>query len=295
LSETVDGKALHSTCQFATKDENPFADMVYRLVIGGYLNATSVGFRPLKWSWNEERGSWAIDYTEQELLEYSVVPVPANPDALIEARGKGIDMAPLIGWAEKTLDAMGDGLPGLLIPRATLEAARKAAGAPEAVHFAPLKMDATGRPVQSLEFRAATDVMLLAGKAEKAADGQGERFLLPMTAETSYPPFPWDATFLARMRPDQAPHYYAALTGAASLPKQSFKLLDLTATQNRVDTAKVQAMRGGDALRAAAPVVVRMNGRFYIADGHHGLTAAWLDGADAFECGFKDLDAATDG
>ncbi|WP_425490032.1 hypothetical protein, partial [Azospirillum tabaci] len=23
LSETVDGKALHSTCQFATKDENP--------------------------------------------------------------------------------------------------------------------------------------------------------------------------------------------------------------------------------------------------------------------------------
>uniref|UniRef100_UPI0016605DC9 hypothetical protein n=1 Tax=Azospirillum tabaci TaxID=2752310 RepID=UPI0016605DC9 len=23
--------------------------------------------------------------------------------------------------------------------------------------------------------------------------------------------------------------------------------------------------------------------------------AAWLDGADAFECGFKDLDAATDG
>jgi hypothetical protein len=55
------------------------------MVKRGFLRATSVGFRPKrdKYSWNEERGG--IDFEEQELLEFSVVPVPSNPEALLSA------------------------------------------------------------------------------------------------------------------------------------------------------------------------------------------------------------------
>jgi|HubBroStandDraft_3_1064219.scaffolds.fasta_scaffold00005_45 hypothetical protein len=67
-----------------------FADSVYRLAKDGYLAATSVGFRPLAWDFSAdvERGAedWfpGIDYHEQELVEFSIVGVPSNPEALIE-------------------------------------------------------------------------------------------------------------------------------------------------------------------------------------------------------------------
>jgi phage head maturation protease len=63
---------------------------VYRLARGGFLAATSVGFRPLKWEYttDKERGAddWfpGIDFEEQELVEFSIVTVPANPEALME-------------------------------------------------------------------------------------------------------------------------------------------------------------------------------------------------------------------
>ena len=95
---SVENGNLKSTVEFA---DHPFADTVYRLVKGGFLNATSVGFRPMKLTENVERGG--LDFGEQELLEYSIVPVPANPDALIEARAAGIDTEPIRKWAETVL------------------------------------------------------------------------------------------------------------------------------------------------------------------------------------------------
>jgi len=71
------------------------AEAVYRLCRQGFLKATSVGFRPLKWERTSDpaRGAddWfpGLDYSEQELVELSVVTVPANPEALIEAPGPG--------------------------------------------------------------------------------------------------------------------------------------------------------------------------------------------------------------
>jgi hypothetical protein len=59
------------------------ADTVLRLLDGGFLRATSVGFRPIRQVRNTERGG--TDYLQQELLEFSVVPVPANADALRRA------------------------------------------------------------------------------------------------------------------------------------------------------------------------------------------------------------------
>jgi HK97 family phage prohead protease len=96
--------ALVSTAQFVPKEVYPFADTVYQMLLGGYLNAVSVGFRPLKHEVNKDRGG--VDFLEQELLEYSVVPVPANPEALVEARSVGIDLGPLKEWAEEVLDEL---------------------------------------------------------------------------------------------------------------------------------------------------------------------------------------------
>lgn len=95
-----DGK-LESTMEFA---DHEFANVVLRLVDGGFLRATSVGFRPSKYVLNEDRRG--IDFTEQELLEFSIVPVPANPEALIVAREFANDIAQLRSWAKSALAAL---------------------------------------------------------------------------------------------------------------------------------------------------------------------------------------------
>ena len=102
ISTNVIGGELIGTAQFASRDEYVFADTVYQMLLGGFLNAVSVGFRPRAHEMNKERGG--VDFIEQELLEYSIVPVPSNPDALVQARSFGIDTDPLKVWAEKTLD-----------------------------------------------------------------------------------------------------------------------------------------------------------------------------------------------
>lgn len=108
LDITKTPTGLESTAQFPPKGTYPFADTVFELIQGGFLNATSVGFRPLSYEPNVERGG--LDFKSQELLEYSIVPVPSNPGALIQARSKGIDLSPVKAWAEKALAACaGDG------------------------------------------------------------------------------------------------------------------------------------------------------------------------------------------
>lgn len=96
--------ALMSRDQFPEKDLYEFGDTVYRMVIGGFLSAVSVGFQPK--AWEPMTSSEGLHFTRQTLLEHSVVPVPAHPDALVVARSKGIDTAPLKKWAEEMLDLM---------------------------------------------------------------------------------------------------------------------------------------------------------------------------------------------
>lgn len=109
---------------------NPFARTVAQMLARGLLNAASVGFRPIVYSANENRGMFAYDFLEQELLEWSVVPVPANAEALQGAKGFGIDITPLAEWAEQVLDCdKGSGIwvPKDLVTRDSVEAAWKAA------------------------------------------------------------------------------------------------------------------------------------------------------------------------
>ena len=99
-----DGK-LKATAKFVPADIYPFAETVYRMLSGGWMSAASVGFRPKKWEYNEERRG--VDFHEQELLEFSIVPVPANAECLVEARAAGVDVEPLKAWAEQTLEWLG--------------------------------------------------------------------------------------------------------------------------------------------------------------------------------------------
>lgn len=99
---TVDESGIVGTPRFCDPEMNPLGPMVERMLRGGFLNAASVGFLPLVWQINEqERG---YDFIEQELLEYSIVPIPANPGALVIARSAGIDITPLKDWLVQTLD-----------------------------------------------------------------------------------------------------------------------------------------------------------------------------------------------
>jgi HK97 family phage prohead protease len=83
-----DGNTLKAEVEFATADVNPVAEMVYQGVKKGFIKATSVGFQPIEWQINEERqksGSVPpVDFTKTELLELSIVNVPANAEALLE-------------------------------------------------------------------------------------------------------------------------------------------------------------------------------------------------------------------
>lgn len=82
-----EGEALKSIAEFATAEMSQFADRVFRMVRGGFLNAVSVGFSPRKWAWAEDEGRrLGIDFIEQELFEYSIVTVPANANALVEGK-----------------------------------------------------------------------------------------------------------------------------------------------------------------------------------------------------------------
>jgi HK97 family phage prohead protease len=84
-------QALCQRIQFAA-DVNPVARIAYGLYQGGFLNAVSVGFIPLRWEEpNATKGTACPRrrYLEQELLEVSAVAIPANPDALALAVKSG--------------------------------------------------------------------------------------------------------------------------------------------------------------------------------------------------------------
>ena len=79
-------KALMFDIEFAV-NEYPFAETVYKLYKGGFLNAVSVGFMVKDFHLDDD-GIWYID--ESELLELSAVTVPANPSALLAGMKKGL-------------------------------------------------------------------------------------------------------------------------------------------------------------------------------------------------------------
>lgn len=76
-------------------DKTQIARDAFNLVVEGVLRAWSIGFMPIKWETFEEDGIRGYLYKIWELLEYSLVSVPANPDALTMAIQKGMLIDPV--------------------------------------------------------------------------------------------------------------------------------------------------------------------------------------------------------
>jgi len=84
----IDDKKLMVDVEFEPAEINPLAEKIYQKLLFGSLKAVSVGFVPVgKGAWGE--GEEALSgsnptyyYAGQELLEVSVVNIPANPNAL---------------------------------------------------------------------------------------------------------------------------------------------------------------------------------------------------------------------
>jgi HK97 family phage prohead protease len=74
------------TMEYPSADLYHFGNTVGRLAAAGYLKAVSVGFIPKEYELIDPDDYWGgFNFLKQELTEYSIVPVPANPEALSAA------------------------------------------------------------------------------------------------------------------------------------------------------------------------------------------------------------------
>jgi HK97 family phage prohead protease len=83
----IEDGVLKSRATFTEAGLVRYNDIVLQLLKTGFLTAVSVGFIPLKYNFVDDPARrFGIDFLEQELLEFSIVTVPANPEALVEGR-----------------------------------------------------------------------------------------------------------------------------------------------------------------------------------------------------------------
>jgi HK97 family phage prohead protease len=87
IKVTDDG--IMASVKFPKKGVHKLADTVYELYKDNFMNAWSIGFIPEEW---KDRKDGGREFTKWELLEYSAVLVPDNPEALTLVRSKGFDI-----------------------------------------------------------------------------------------------------------------------------------------------------------------------------------------------------------
>jgi len=133
VARQIDSLRLLMRMQFATIAENPLAEQTFRLYKGGFLSAVSVGFKPLKRSPIHPEDRWGDlgwEFIEQELLEVSGVPVPANSSAL-QLMMKGLD-AGGVSTINRTLGDVEEMQIGISVTRSEFEALQKYGDGPAA-------------------------------------------------------------------------------------------------------------------------------------------------------------------
>ena len=117
----VDGR-LVGDIEFMSGEMNPLADAIFEMVRGRFLNACSIGFAPLEFTRSTDpKRPGGIDFSSVELLEISIVPIPALPSALVAARAAGIATRAFDDWAARELTRKENPL----IPRHSLNAIRR--------------------------------------------------------------------------------------------------------------------------------------------------------------------------
>ena len=81
----IEDDKLIGRVTFETAEVNPKAEKIFRKVQAGSLRMASIGANPTKGHWgNKEAGEdpEVLYFDRQELLEFSIVPLGSNPDAL---------------------------------------------------------------------------------------------------------------------------------------------------------------------------------------------------------------------
>jgi len=86
----IEGDALVGTIRFCSASANPLAEQCVQLFREGMLNAVSVGFIPHSYRFEKEDDEEVLVLSKNELVELSVTPTPANPDALARRRAKAL-------------------------------------------------------------------------------------------------------------------------------------------------------------------------------------------------------------
>lgn len=102
----ADEKGLHVIVQISDVTETDRT--VFAKLSNGDLRAVSVGFKPTEMEWVEREDedgniTGGIDFKRQELLEISICSVPANANALIEARTKAMGRTTKDGDVEMSM------------------------------------------------------------------------------------------------------------------------------------------------------------------------------------------------
>jgi len=85
---SVDDNGLHGLIVFNSKEFDPFGWSIGERVKAGVIRAGSVGFRVMEIeipSKEDGKDGTSLIFRKQELLEFSICNVPANPFALVKA------------------------------------------------------------------------------------------------------------------------------------------------------------------------------------------------------------------
>lgn len=81
----VEGNELIAVVTFEDADNNPLAEKVFRKVQNGILRMASIGadIHEARWGdFDKGENPDVLRFTKMDLLEWSIVPVGSNPDAL---------------------------------------------------------------------------------------------------------------------------------------------------------------------------------------------------------------------
>jgi HK97 family phage major capsid protein/HK97 family phage prohead protease len=86
----ITGGKLLADLQLAKKGTSEFIDTLHSLVEQGIVKAVSIGFKPVEAEYIDEKDPWGgMRFKRWELLEASLVSVPAHPQALAVAKSLG--------------------------------------------------------------------------------------------------------------------------------------------------------------------------------------------------------------
>ena len=85
--DVVDGQLVNRV-EFCV--DNPMGLLAWKMAKGGFIKSQSVGFIPEEWNNGKNADEPSRTYTKCELLEISLVVVPANPSATIGNQIKSV-------------------------------------------------------------------------------------------------------------------------------------------------------------------------------------------------------------